>query len=339
MYKAKVYDYRDMGLPEAAIEFLRYLDVVQNKSSLTVQEYAFDLRTFFRFIKRDRREVLPDTPDEEIIIKDIDVKYLKTITLQDAYSFLAYCKNDRNNSAKTRSRKATSLKIFFKYLTVQMKILDEDPMRELDRPKNSKTIPKYLTLEQCLSLLDHVDGKYKERDYCILTIFLNCGLRLSELVGIDLSDIVYTENGAILTVTGKGSKQRNVYLNNACQDAVKAYLKVRPADNVKDRNALFLSRHLQRISPKTVQHIVYSCLEKAGLSEYKFSVHKLRHTAATLMYQHGNVDMLALKNILGHENLNTTEIYTHISDEQLHKAIDSNPLSNVKRKNNNSTNE
>ena len=204
-------------------------------------------------------------------------------------------------------------------------------MQELETPKKKKAQPKYLTLEESLQLLASVDGPYKERDYCILTLFLNCGLRLSELVSIDYTDI---KDNNTLVVTGKGNKERTVYLNQACMDAIKRYMAVRPVDKVrpKDKNALFLSSRYQRISPKTVQHMVYGYLDKCGLGDRGLSVHKLRHTAATLMYQHGHVDVLVLKEILGHENLGTTEIYTHLVDEQLKNASDANPLANVKPK-------
>ena len=201
-------------------------------------------------------------------------------------------------------------------------------MKSLDAPKTKKALPKYLTLEEAEKLLSVIDGKYKERDYAIITLFLNCGMRLSELVSIDYNDI---KADGSLTIIGKGNKERVVYLNQACINAIVNYMKVRPNDGVKDR-ALFLSSRNQRISPKTVQHIIYSYLDKAGIGDRGLSVHKLRHTAATLMYQHGNVDLLLLKEILGHENLGTTEIYTHIADDATRKAIESNPLSKEKAK-------
>ena len=207
-------------------------------------------------------------------------------------------------------------------------MLESNPMKNLDIPKTKKSLPKYLTLEEAEKLLAVVDGKYKERDYAIITLFLNCGMRLAELVSIDYNDI---KADGSLVITGKGNKERNVYLNTACLVAINNYLKVRPTDGVRDR-ALFLSARNQRISPKTVQHIVYSNLEKAGLGDRGLSVHKLRHTAATLMYQHGDVDLLLLKEILGHENLGTTEIYTHISSDATKKAIEANPLSDKKSK-------
>ena len=220
------------------------------------------------------------------------------------------------------------MKAFFKYLTNQTKLLEENPLRELERPNIKKSLPKYLTLEQSLNLLGCVDGANKERDYCILTLFLNCGLRLAELVSLNCSDI---RDDNTMKVTGKGNKERTIYLNDACISAIKAYLKVRPKITNSDRNALFVSRHKQRISPKTVQHIVKVFLEKSGLANQGLSTHKLRHTAATLMYQHGKVDVLLIKEILGHENLSTTEIYTHIASDQLKNAVDANPLSKVER--------
>ncbi len=309
--------------PSIVADFLRYLEVIKNKSPLTVQEYAMDLRTFFRFLKMSRKLAPVSIPFDQIDITDLDIAFVRTVSISDAYAFLSYCKNERHNSAKTRSRKVSSIRGFFKYLTLQKKLLEENPMQELDTPKQKKTLPKYLTLDQSIALLNHIDGKNKERDFCIITFFLNCGMRLSELVGLNLSDIQDEET---IRVTGKGDKERILYLNQACRDALRAYLKVRPVDGVRDKNALFLSNRLQRISPKTVQHIVYTFLEKAGLSGQGLSVHKLRHTAATLMYQHGKVDVLVLKEILGHENLGTTEIYTHIMDDQIKAAIDANPL-------------
>lgn len=315
-------------LPPLLKEFLQHIYVIKNKSTLTVEEYCLDNKLFLKFLKREKGLVPSSVAVEDVDIRDIDIDFIKNITLLDAYTFLTYCKNERDNDSASRARKVSSIRAFFKYLTVQRKLLKENPMEELETPKLKKAKPKYLTLDESLRLLECVDGKFKERDYCILVLFLNCGLRLSELVSINYNDI--RDNGT-LNITGKGNKERTIYLNNACLEAVKNYMAVRPVDNVKDKDALFLSARLQRISPKTVQHIVYENLEKAGLEGRGLSVHKLRHTAATLMYQYGNVDVLVLKDILGHENLGTTEIYTHIVDEQLKKASEANPLSNVKQ--------
>ena len=313
--------------PSYVVDFLNYYSVVKNRSPLTVLEYANDLATFFRFLKVIRGLADKETPFEEIYIKDLSLELISGVTLNDAYTFLVYCKDNRNNNEKTRARKATTLRNFYKYLTVQKRLIDDNPLQELDSPKIKNSLPKYLTLDESIALLNAVDGKFKERDYCIITLFLNCGMRLSELVSLNLSDI--RSNNSIV-VTGKGYKVRTIYLNEACIDAINAYLPYRPVDGVKDKNALFISRQKGRISNKTVQYIVKNALEKAGLGDRNLSTHKLRHTAATLMYQHGNVDVLAIKEILGHESLSTTQIYTHIMDEQLKKAAASNPLSGVK---------
>lgn len=317
-------DFND--LPYLLKKFLTYLEVVKNKSGLTVLEYASDLRTFLRFMKISHHLVDNNTKFEEINISDIDENFLNEITLNDGYEFLLYCKNERDNNSTARARKVTSLKSFFKYLDSRENVIKENPFRELEAPKLKKTLPKYLSLEQSRMLLNCVyndSNPNKERDFCILTLFLNCGLRLAELVGLNLNNI-HDDNS--MTVTGKGNKERIVYLNSSCIAALNNYLKVRPVDGVKDRDALFISRNKQRLSRRSVQLIVENALDKSGLANLGFSTHKLRHTAATLMYQHGDVDVLLLKEILGHENLSTTQIYTHVADEQLRQAVNLNPL-------------
>lgn len=315
-------------LPRLVQQYLLYLEAIKGHSELSVIEYASDLRIFFRYIMRQKGLVDKNTEDSEIDLSPIDISFIKKITLNDAYQFLIYCKNDRKNNDNTRARRVISIRRFFIYLTDNQGMLDYNPMKNLDIPKTKKALPKYLTLEEAEMLLSVVDGPYKERDYAIITLFLNCGMRLAELVSIDYNDIKV--DGSLI-ITGKGNKERTVYLNQACINAITAYMKKRPNDGVKDR-ALFLSSRNQRISPKTVQHIVYTNLDKAGLGDRGLSVHKLRHTAATLMYQHGNVDVLLLKEILGHENLGTTEIYTHLANDATKKAIESNPLSRQKSK-------
>jgi site-specific recombinase XerD len=303
------------------------LSVIKNKSELTVLEYASDLRLFFKFLLSYRKKVSSDISFDDIDISNIDLDLINTVSIQDAYAFLSYCRNERHNDSASRARKASALRAYFKYLAVNTKQIDENPMQELESPKIKKSLPKYLTLDESLDLLNCIDGKAKERDYCIVCLFLNCGLRLSELVGLNLGDI-RSDNS--LRVTGKGNKERIIYLNDMCVQAINDYLKVRPVDGVKDKQALFLSNRKSRISAKTVQHLVKTFLEKAGLGDQGFSTHKLRHTAATLMYQQGHVDVLLIKEILGHENLATTEIYTHIVDSQLRDAVASNPLNKAK---------
>ena len=312
------------SLPELVCEYLRYIDVIKNRSQKTVFEYSINLREFISFVLIDKNIC----SEKNLNLKLCDVEFFRNITLDDAYKYLSYCKNEKNNNSSTRARKVVAIRQFFKYLSDNKQILENNPMKVLDSPKTKKALPKYLTLEQSINLLQSVDGKNKERDYAILTLFLNCGLRLSELVALNYNDI---KSDNSMRVLGKGNKERIVYLNDACIEAVKAYMRVRPKDGVIDKNALFLSTRLKRISPKTVQYIVKSFLEKSGLGELGMSVHKLRHTAATLMYQYGDADVLVLKDVLGHENLSTTEIYTHIVDDQKKKAIENNPLAKLKK--------
>lgn len=315
-------------LPLSVIEFLNYMSVIKNKSELTVLEYASDLRMFFRFLLVYRNKISKNVEFDSIDISKIDLELIETVSIQDAYAFLSYCRTERKNDTASRARKASALRAYFKYMSVNTKQIEENPMQELESPKAKKALPKYLTLEESINLLNSIDGKFKERDYCIIALFLNCGLRLSELVGLNYGDI---RSDNTMRVTGKGNKERIVYLNDMCINSINEYLKVRPVEGVKDKNALFLSSRLSRISPKTVQHIVKTFLDKAGLGDQGFSTHKLRHTAATLMYQQGNVDVLLIKEILGHENLATTEIYTHIIDSQLKDAVSSNPLNNLSK--------
>lgn len=314
-------------LPDSAREFVTYLSIIKGKSDLTVLEYASDIRTFFRFMKLSRGIASPDDDFEKIDIRDIDIPFIETITLMDAYNYLVYCKDVRGNGDRTRARKVSTLRGYFDYLYKKTKKIKDNPMSELEMPKFKKSMPKYLTYEQSVKLLQSVDGKNKQRDYCILTLFLNCGLRLAELCSLNYGDI---KDDATMVITGKGNKERVVYLNNACLYAIRDYLKVRPVDGVKDRKALFISSQGRRVSRETVQKMVQKYLDKAGLGGQGYSVHKLRHTAATLMYRTGEADVLVLKEILGHENLNTTEIYTHTDNKQIKQAVSANPLSDLK---------
>ena len=318
-----------LSAPQIIKNFLMYNETVKGKSSKTIDEYYFDLQTFFRYIISLKGLVSSEIEFDKIDISGIDINLIKTITLTDLYSFLVFCKNDRGNNAATRARKTSTLRIFFRYLTVQEHLLEVNPAEMLESPKIKQSLPKHLSLDDSLKLLNSVTGDNYERDYCILTLFLNCGMRLSELVSLNITDL--KADGSLI-ITGKGNKERLVYLNSACLAAVNNYLKVRPNDGIveTDKNALFISRNRRRISNKTVQHIVKTHLEKAGLGDMGFSTHKLRHTAATLMYQEGDVDVRVLKEILGHANLGTTQIYTHVANRQIQSAINSNPLANIK---------
>ncbi|MGN1095793.1 MAG: tyrosine recombinase XerC [Eubacteriales bacterium] len=315
-------------------KFLRYKLVIQGRSKKTVEEYALDLRTFFRYLIA-AREGLPVEGEEfeDISIACVDEEFIRSVKTVDILEFMAYTAQVRGNDAASRSRKLSAIRMFFKYMTVGEKIITKNPAADIESPKKKKALPKYLSVNESKELLHSVvtdeDSKNRDRDYCIITLFLNCGMRLSELVGINLSDI--DRELRSLRVIGKGNKERIVYLNDACKSAISAYLlaRSRDIDNIKDKNALFISRLGKRMSVKTVQWVVYKYLEEAGLSYKHFSVHKLRHTAATLMYQEGNVDVLSLKEILGHSELNTTQIYTHISDRKLEDAVKSHPLANL----------
>lgn len=308
--------------------FVGYLETIKGKSPKTVEEYYLDLRTFFRYIKQSRKMVPSSAPFEQIDISDINIELIKSITLTNVFEYMNYVGSERSNMASTRSRKVSSLRTFYNYLTNKTHQLDYNPVAELETPKLKKSLPKFLTLEQSLELLNAVDGEYKERDYCILVLFLNCGMRLSELVNLNINDVKHSTG--TIRITGKGNKERIVYLNDACMDAIDQYLSVRPHDGLINKEALFISAQKKRISPKTVQYIVKKYLAKIDLGGPGYSVHKLRHTAATLMYQHGHVDIRVLKDILGHESLSTTEIYTHLSSEQMEKASKANPLAHVK---------
>ncbi len=314
----------DTDMPVVLKDFLVYMQTIKGKSINTIQVYFYDLRVFLRFLKLHRNLVSKETKFDDIDITDIDVGLLKTITLSDLYSFMSFVSNTRSNSAYARARKVASLRSFFNYLTNKAKIMETNPASELESPKIVKRLPKYLNIDESKQLLSTVEGEHGIRDYAILTLFLNCGMRLSELVGINLSNI----RNNTLTVIGKGDKERMIPLNSACVQAIDNYRRVRPVNGVKDKSALFLSERKQRISKATVQHLVKKYITSAGLDPRRYSTHKLRHTAATLMYRYGHVDIRSLQELLGHESIATTEIYTHLDTQQLKNAVDSNPLSN-----------
>lgn len=319
--------------PQVLRDFLVYHETIRGHSKNTVDEYYLDLRTFFRYLKLSRGLVPRTTELEDISISDIDVPFISKVTLAEIYDFLSFLSRDRvkqPNSAEpefgltasSRARKIAAIRSFFKYMTVKAKLLEENPVQDLDSPKLPKTLPRYLTLEESQRLLSAVDGSNKERDYCILCIFLNCGLRISELVGLNVNDY----RGDNLRVVGKGNKERTVYLNDACRAALDAWLEVRRNLVPARVSAMFLSNRRARISVDSVQVMVKKHLKRAGLDASLYSTHKLRHTAATLMLQNG-VDVRTLQEVLGHENLNTTQIYTHIDNAELRTAAAANPLS------------
>lgn len=313
-----------MDTPLILEDFFDYLYAIKGKSQNTVKEYNYDLRTFFRFLKIRYRIVPRETPFEEIEIWDVDIDLIKKVKIQDLIAFISYTDRNLNNKNATKARKVASIRSFFKYLHNVVNMIDINPAINLETPKKDQRNPAFLTLEESLNLLDSINGRNKVRDYAILTLFLNCGLRLSELASIDINKI----KGDTLAVIGKGNKERTIYLNDACLHAIDRYIAVRPKDGINDENALFLSTRKNRISPRAIQHMVKKYIFEAGLDTKRYSTHKLRHTAATLMYKHGNVDIRALQQILGHASVATTQIYTHLDDDRLRKAVSSNPLSN-----------
>lgn len=328
-------DYRDEA-PEIIRDFLSYHEVVRGHSQRTIDEYYLDLRTFLRFLKQRRGLAARDTPFEEIPIGDVDVAFLGALTKTEVYDYMSYLSRDRVKSATSReaeyglspasrARKLATLRSLYKYLTVKSGKLEVNPLEGFDSPKLRRSLPKYLSFEDSVALLSNVGGRNPERDRCILTIFLNCGLRISELIGLNLTDVA----GDHLRVLGKGGKERVVYLNDAVSDAINAYLPIRKKHGTGNTAALFVSERGERIARSTVHRLVKVHLGDAGLDSDGYSAHKLRHTAATLMLRHG-VDVRTLQELLGHEHLNTTEIYTHIENTDLRLAARANPLAKVK---------
>jgi site-specific recombinase XerD len=313
-------------------QYLRYMQAVQEKSPLTIKEYKYDLLLLFRFLKLDRGLVKLDEKAsfEDISISDIDEKFLNSITSDDLFAFMIYLSRERKASSSTRARKVATMKSFFKYLFQKKRIIKDDPSYDLETPRRAKRLPKYLNLEQSRNLLSAAESsssEFAERDYCIVTLFLNCGMRLSELRNIDLSDI----SDDTLRVVGKGNKERTIYLNDACLRALEDYYPVRDTMKKKDKEALFLSSRGTRISAPMIQNIIKRLFTASGIDASSYSVHKLRHTCATLMYKYGQVDIRTLQAILGHQSVATTQIYTHVDEESLHDAVSKNPLSGFKK--------
>jgi len=308
-------------IPQYARDYLFYCINIVNRSQRTVQAYYFDLRTFFRYFMVKFNLTKKSYNDfDSIDASSFSIENLKGISLSDIYEYMNFTRENRDNEARARCRKTSSLKSFYKYLNKNA-IIDENITEFLEAPKMPKSLPVYLSLEESIKLLESIDGKNVQRNFAVITLFLNCGLRLSELVGLNLSSI----KGDSIRILGKGNKERIVFLNDACKDSLNNYLKVRIVPYDSDKNALFISSRGKRISKRMVQTLVRDYIVKSGLDPTIYSPHKLRHTAATLMYQNG-VDIRALQQVLGHENLGTTEIYTHLSDKQIQNAIENNPL-------------
>lgn len=324
---------RGCHLPQRVTEFLNYLETIKGKSKNTIDAYEVDLTMFFRFIKIYKKITSNDKHFSTIDISDINDDIIKKITLSDLYAFLSFLEKYRMNNARTRARKVAALKSFFKFLHLRLKLIEENPALDLETPKINSRQPIYLTLGESLTLLNSLDkgSKYYYRDYCILTLFLNCGMRVSELCSININDI----KDDTLTIIGKGNKERTVYLSDACLDSINNYIAVRDDTGVpfEEKNALFISSKKRRINKRSVELLVKKHTKESGITEGgKYTPHKLRHTAATLMYKYGNADIRSLQQILGHESVSTTQIYTHVDNEQLRETVKSNPLANIKQK-------
>jgi site-specific recombinase XerD len=322
-------------MPQLVRDFASYKLTIQGCSQKTVDQYLWDLKLFFKYIYAKRNGINPESEDfDKIVISGLNTDFITSVTTEEIYDFFVYVSTERKNNACAKSRKLSAIKAFYKFLCQKRRIMDKNPAIDIESPKKKQTLPKYLSIDESISLLSAIENdeesKTKERDYAIITLFLNCGMRLSELCGINLNDI--DRDMRSMRVIGKGSKERIVYLNDACKDALQKYLVIRKSEKYKsiNNNALFISKQYKRISDKTVQWLVYKYLSLAGLDYKHYSTHKLRHTAATLMYQTGKVDVRVLKEILGHEQLNTTQIYTHVSNKGMEEAVGNNPLSHIK---------
>ena len=318
-------DYR-MDASDLLCDFLSYHETVRGHSAKTVDEYYLDLRTLFRYLKQRRGLVKDDVPFDEISIRDVDLKFVESITLNEIYDFLSYLSRERHLNSASRARKVSTIRSFFKFLTNKTHQLQFNPVEDLDPPKILKSLPRYLSFEESVKLLNSVQGRNQVRDYCILMLFLNFGLRISELVNLNIGD-VHSDH---IRVLGKGNKERILFLNDGCKEAISNYLVEREAQHPLDPKALFLSSHRTRISKSAVHLLVKKHLGEAGLDPDQYSAHKLRHTAATLMLQHG-VDVRTLQEVLGHDHLNTTQIYTHVDNAELRLASRANPLSDMKQ--------
>jgi len=325
MLKKSNNKYNDV--PDILKNYLNYMSVIKGRSENTVKEYYYDLRMFFKYIHAVSNDLDIFNLDE-ISLENFDNELLKSVTLNDLYEFMTYINNFKSSNDSYKARKVASLRSFYNYLSTRLGFMDTNPAINLDTPKLKKRLPKFLTFEESINLLKVIDGSFRERDIAIFVLFLNCGLRLSELVGINLNDINFAKR--TLRIIGKGNKERIVYLNDLCIESINSYLQVRPNEiEYNDRNALFISNKNRRISNRMVELLAKKYFKLAGIDETRYSPHKLRHTAATIMYKEGKVDIKTLQEILGHVSISTTQIYTHINNNDLKEAADKNPFNNL----------
>ena len=315
------------------VEYVRYLEVIAGKSANTAFNYYCDLRNFSKFMKRRRGLVPDDMEMKDIDPKGLDTAFWGSVSKEDIYEYLYFLSRECGNKKSSTARRLASLHGFYDYLVNQVNRLKQNPTASIRPPKQDKVLPKYLTAEQSKDLLEctQTQSDFPERDYCMVVLFLNCGMRLAELVGMDLEDIDLEQRQ--IRLFGKGHKERMVYLNDACVEALQLYLKKRNAMeglNPREKAVFLTRRRKERIGNRRVEQLITGAMKAAGLKG--FSTHKLRHTAATLMYQTGNVDILTLKQLLGHSSVGTTQIYTHLQEFQVRAAIEQNPLGTVTQK-------
>ena len=325
--------------PEYLNYYLKYIRYILLYSETTVNEIYADIRTFFRYliVINNEKEYANLTKDnfKEIKIKEVSLEMLEAIKPYTINDYLYFLRYTLDNSAKTRNRKLSSLKNFFKYLA-DNNLISFNPTQHAKYGNVEKRLPKYLTLNDSKTLLSKTITSNKRntiRDYAIECIFLNCCLRLSELVGLNFTDMKLDER--TIKITGKGSKQRIIYINDATFEAINEYLKIRPKldKTNKDYNALFLSERKKRISRRTVQTITENCLKMAfDGSKDNLHTHSLRHTGATLMHNENNANIVIIQKILGHEQLSSTEIYTHITNKKMKEIMQNCTISSILEK-------
>ena len=311
-------------------DYLNYLLTIKGRSNLTVKEYYYDLKRFLKFIIM-RKKLFGynlNSDINEVSILSINKRYILDIDITDLHAYISYCDSYYNDSTKTKARKISAIKSWFKYLHNTVELIDKNPSEKLELPKLQKRNPVYLTLSESEKVINAIKLEENEfnraRDLCIILIFLTCGLRISELTGINIESIKDDK----LNVIGKGNKERTVFLNENCLYAIKSYLKLRPI--TPDTTALFISSHKKRISNRSIQIRLKKYIQLAGLDPNIYTPHKLRHTAATLMYKYGDVDIRTIQSILGHTSVATTQIYTHLDDDDIKKGISKNPISKLK---------
>jgi integrase/recombinase XerD len=305
----------NIELHQSVTDFLDYCRTIKGLSDESISGYYNDLKMFFDYIKQLKK-------------KNITDRLIKNIELQDLHKFMTYLEKDCGNNARTRCRKVSTLKSYFEYLQNVTKLIISNPSYSLRKPKVPKTKPVAMSIQECEKLLNSLDkdSYFYYRDRCILMIFLQCGLRLSELINIKVSDV----QNIRMIINGKGNKERDAFLSESCIKSIDDYLEVRNDEEVseEDKEYLFLSREKNKISKRAVQSLVKKHMEDAGLDTNKYHTHSTRHTFATIAYDQG-ADIIKLSELLGHSNVNTSKIYITLKEEELREITNKNPLNKL----------